>query len=246
MAKEDGIERSESGSPVYRHAERTKPTEIVHGDTETIDAIGDHIETYVGPIANVFHELVSDLIHLDVMIVEPSEGRNFYTLVTCGMSDLPMRVPIDDPEDLGRVPKLRYAELLVNLPADWPMGPEEFKQEDNYWPIYWLKRLARLPHEYETWLGEGHTIPNGDPAEPFAANTAFTGWIVNRPLLFDEKFNVLECKSRFINFYTINPLYPEEMALKLRKGMSALNVLLDTNSISEVLDLHRKNVARVT
>ena len=41
----------------------------------------------------VFHEIVSDQIHLDVHAVAPGPGHEWWTLFTTGMSDLPMSVP---------------------------------------------------------------------------------------------------------------------------------------------------------
>mgnify|MGYP000664765674 CR=1 FL=1 len=35
----------------------------------------------------VFHELMSDIVHIDVHIVPPDENRPFYLLFTTGMSD---------------------------------------------------------------------------------------------------------------------------------------------------------------
>lgn len=66
-----------------------------------------------------------------------------------------MTVP--DPE----VP--RYAELVISLPPFWPLDEQSWRDERHYWPVRLLKTLGRLPHEYDTWLGVGHTIPNGDP-----------------------------------------------------------------------------------
>ena len=42
-------------------------------------------EQYFGEVENVFHELVSPDIHVDICIVPPSEKRDYYTLVTMGM-----------------------------------------------------------------------------------------------------------------------------------------------------------------
>src|SRR6187200_3135581 len=63
-----GIEPHEttpSGAPIYRHEARTKGFEPAIGDEETIKAVGDHIERYIGPVDNVFHEILSDLVHID-------------------------------------------------------------------------------------------------------------------------------------------------------------------------------------
>ena len=41
-------------------------------------------------------------------------------------------------------------------------------------------QLARLPHEFQTLLWQGHTVPNGDPALPYARNTKLCGALVAR------------------------------------------------------------------
>jgi Suppressor of fused protein (SUFU) len=209
------------------------------------NAIGDHVTRHVGPVTNVFHEVQPHLIHLDVLVVGPTGERPYTTLVTCGMSERPMRVPIEDPDDLGRIPELRYAELLLSLPPDWPLTPEAFQKEENYWPIRWLKRLARLPHVEEGWLGLGHTVPNGDPPAPFAANTRFCCWLVDQPVRLPAEVQKLRVGGRAINFYAIVPLYEEEMTLKLRKGSGALAHLLDRAQVSELIDPGRPNVGAV-
>jgi hypothetical protein len=50
-------------------------------------------ETHLGEIHDVYHELISDLVHIDIHHVAPDDERPFHTLVTSGMSDLPMTVP---------------------------------------------------------------------------------------------------------------------------------------------------------
>ena len=46
-----------------------------------------------------------------------------------------------------------------------------------------------------------------------------------------------------INFYSLLPLYVEEMDLKLEEGVETLLELFEENQISEVIDVQRKNVA---
>jgi hypothetical protein len=220
--------------------------DFAESEEEYVNAIGGHVVKYVGPVTNVFHEVMSDLVHVDVLVVGPREERPYTTLVTCGMSDRPMRVPLENPEDLGLIPELRFAELLLCLPPDWPLDPAEFRDESNYWPVRWLKKLARLPHQVDGWLGLGHTIPNGDPPQPLAGNTKFCGWVVDEPVLFPAEFRKLRVKEKVINFYSLVPLYEEEMTLKVRKGSGALGTLFDRTRVTELVDLNRKNVAAVT
>ena len=206
------MEKSKSGAPIYRHEHRERDIDIAAGDSENIEAISDHIEKHIGPVANVFHEMISDLVHIDVHIVEPTEARNCYTLVTSGMSDIAMSAP----EEYGAC---CYSELMICLPPDWPMGEEAWKNEENYWPVRLLKVLSRFPHEYQTWLWAMHTIPNGNPPMPFAGNTSMTGTILMPPLTASEEFYRLPINDqKTIFFHALIPLYEEEMNLKLQNG----------------------------
>ena len=52
---------------------------------EEMEAVEGHIQQYFGKFENVFHELSSPDIHVDICVVPPSEERDYYTLVTMGM-----------------------------------------------------------------------------------------------------------------------------------------------------------------
>ena len=122
-----------------------KSNEHAGGDTELIEAMGSHIEKHVGPIAQVLHETVSDLVHIDLYHVQPSPRLPYQILVTSGMSQLPMSVPDGASE-------YHFTELVLVLPPSWPMEHEACRDERHYWPIRQLKSLARFPHVYQTWL----------------------------------------------------------------------------------------------
>ena len=211
-------------------------------DDPFVTAIGEHVTKHIGPVTDAFHERVSDVVPIDLLVVAPDEGRPFTTLVTLGMSALPMRIPMEDPDDLARIPELRYAELLLCLPPDWPLTPEAFQDEANYWPVRWLKRLARLPHQMDGWLGLGHTIPNGDPPRPLAPGVPFAGWLIDEPVRLPQEVCKLRVADRAINFYAAVPLTAAEMAYKVKHGGPALGQLLDRAKVSEVVEVGRKDV----
>jgi Suppressor of fused protein (SUFU) len=237
-------EYSESGDPIlrYDHIE-PKPFTPATGDGETVMAVSNHIEKHIGKIEAVFHEIVSDLVHLDVYWVAPSEQFPFHSLVTSGMSDLPMKVPEGSEQS-------RYAELCILLPNDWKIAAmpysameEVFKDENNYWPVRWLKIIARFPHEYDTWVASGHTIPNGPDAAPFAANTKLGCMILLPSLSIRNGFSRLKVnKTKQINFYCLYPLYKEEMDYKLKKGLDALIDRFEKHHVTDVVDINRRNV----
>ena len=241
---QDQPETSPFGSPIYRYeGVEPAPFELASGDEDTIAAISNHIERHLGPVAGVYHELISDQVHLDVYVVAPSADFPFYTLITSGMSDRPMAVPPEaDPDEAPP-----YAELCILLPSTWPIpGPTETFEDDNaYWPISWLKLVARLPHEYHTWLGFGHTIPNGEAAAPFAPDTKLGCMLLLTAISLPEEFQTLQVRAdKTVQFYTLYPLYREEMELKMNQGVGALLDRFEEYNISDVLDLTRPNVAR--
>lgn len=231
-------EPAPGGGVIYRHAPRDKEFELAVGDPESIKGICDHIERHLGKIDIVWHEVLSELVHVDVHWIKPTSTRPYHTLVTTGMSDRPMQVP-------AGAEAFRYAELLICLPPEWQISQTDFAQEQWYWPVRWLKILARFPHEYDTWLGLGHTIPNEDPPQPFAANTQLCCSLLMPPLLVPDGFARFDLDSeRQVRFYALVPLYREEMEFKLQQGLDPLIDRLDKQGVNELLNIRRKNVCR--
>ena len=234
---EESEEKSESGAPIYRY----DPDQVEQGfqparGEEHIEAISDHIEEHIGPVESVFHEVMSEIVHVDVHIVAPTADYPFYTLVTSGMSDLPMTAP-DGYEDY------RHAEVYLQLPADWPLKDQDvMQQEEHYWPIRWLKIIARFPHTYHTFIASGHTIPNGEEAAPLGPGTELGCMMAVSGGPFPEEFDVLPLEDgTLIHFYQLVPLYPAEMNLKLSKGMEALMDKFDEHDIADAIDPRRVN-----
>jgi hypothetical protein len=232
-------EVSPGGDPILRHEEREREFELAIGDEALIDAIDEHLTSafpeYEGA---VFHELVSDLVHVDVYLVPPGGQRTWITLVTCGMAQRPMTVP-EGLEDY------RYGELMLALPADWPLDADSWEAERWYWPIRLLKVLARLPHEYETYLYYSHTIPNLDPPEPYALGTELCAALISRPeLVSDEVESLTVSDGRVVQLWGVFALHRDEMELKLQEGVEALLPRLHAAGVTELVDPARPSVIR--
>jgi hypothetical protein len=224
-------ERSPGGSRIFRHTQ-PRPAEQVGSENPVLDVVEGHVERHLGPIDSVFHELMSEDIHLDVLRVAPTEERPFHTLVTCGMSAKPMTVP-----EGGEL--LRFAELVIGLPRDWPLADEAFSDERNYWPVRLLKDLARLPHTYDTWLGFGHTVPNDDPPEPYTPGTELCCALIDPVLFGPDGFETLERPEGPIHFYGVFAIHRDEMEFKLANDADALGERFDRAGVSEVLEPDR-------
>ena len=199
---------------------------------EEMEAVEGHIEQYFGKFENVFHELVSPDIHVDICVVPPSEERDYCTLVTMGMGAHRMNVP----EELAEY-KLERAELAIALPADWKLDQESMKDEKWYWPIRLLKSLARLPIASDTWLGFGHTMDN---EEDFAKDTKLCAAILTGPQDTEDGSEVCTLPGgEEVNFYQVIPLYEDELDYKLEHDVDAL--LNKMRGISFVVNPTRQN-----
>lgn len=208
-----------------------------YADEALLEALDRHYTTYLGTYT-VFHELVSDLVHVDVCHVAPASQRPFHTLITMGMSALPMTVP---PE----VEHLQRAELMLCLPPQWQVSDQAFRNDKYYWPLRELKALARFPHAYNTWLGPFHTVANAEPPQPYWQGVGFTGAILVPPITVPEEFQTLKLDSGdIVNFYGVIPLYQEELKYKLKHDGFKLLERLVKLGVTEILDPVRKNTCK--
>jgi hypothetical protein len=200
------------------------------GNPELIEAVGQHIDRHVGDDGQVFHEIVSDKLHIDVFIVPPnSSDRPYHTLVTSGMSEFPMNTG-DDAYDL------RYAELCILLDPDWQLTMEAYKDERWYWPLRLLKTLARYPSETGSWLGYGHSVASADPPEPYAPGTGLCAAVLMPPVSLGEPFfEMTRADGAITHFWTVIPLHESELRLKMGEGLEALTEAFDRSGVTDVV-----------
>ncbi len=203
-------------------------------DEAEMECVEKHISDTFGQVDNVFHEIVSPDVHLDIMITEPTAEKNYYTLTTCGMGAYPMEVP-EELKDEG----INRAELCICLPPDWDIHNED---EEHYWPIRLLKILGRLPITNETWLGWGHSLGGREEGDDtLAPNVGFTGAMLVNPSGIEEGRNVCTLPNgERVNFYQLIPLYPQEVAYKC--DYQAEGLLDRMHMISHIVDIKRANV----
>ena len=150
-------ERTPGGSRILRSPAKPRNSPQPVSDLDAALFAEDREEVYerfFGPCEGVDHEIAPLVPHVDVYLFKPGyEGRDFCTLVTGGMSDIPMNAP----PDIGH--EFRRAELVFYC--------DEPKSEY----VQLLRRYAHLAHDLQSWFWEAHTIPNGDPPTPLFADT---------------------------------------------------------------------------
>jgi suppressor of fused protein SUFU len=228
---------SANPSTILRYDRVTGEANLGSESTRNLELITAHVERHVGPVAQVIHETSSEFVHVDILHVLPSSKRDFHVLVTSGLSDRPMHAPEGCEE-------CRYGELYLCLPASWPLAPQNFKNERNYWPIRLLQMLGRFPHVFDAWLWIYHTVPNFDPPQAYAEGTSLCGAMLGPPISLPREFASLKAPgSPAIYFFSVLPLHQDEMDFKIKNGGEPLIAnLFKQGVIADIVDPARKSV----
>jgi len=203
----------------------------------------------------VFHEIISDTVHLDVHVIAPSEERPFKLLFTTGMSDLPMTLPEDMPEEYRET--CERAELYCVLPPNWKLDNNmtEEEQDEFYWVIAAMKEAARYPHLCGTWLGHCHTLQYDTDNAPFSPCTELCAAVFYQldHTDFGGKYGdglagLNAEDGTYISLLCFVPIYEEEMQFKLDTGASELYKKLFGEDIDDItqlmIDNKRKNICK--
>lgn len=221
--------------------ERTerRPAQVTPYEQE----ICKHMETvFPNRETRVYRETNSEFLHVDVYVMQAPTKKDVHVIYTTGMSALPMTLP---EEFLPQYKDLERAELLLLLPAEWDIltGYETDKDVPEYlwWPVALMKYLARFPHEYKTWLGWGHTLPNSAENVPYDKSTKLCGAMLGA---LQEQISMFRAEDGTqINMYTVMPLYKEEMDYKMEAGTEALmQKLAALNGFGMIVFPDRPNV----
>ena len=204
---------------------------------EEMEQFENFVEENWGKYYKLFHEVVSPDVHIDIIIVPPTDRDNYYKLVTMGMGSYTMKIPSNLHQE-----ELERAELVIYLPANWSINSSEDK---NFWPINILRVLARYPLQSSSWLGIGHTISIDANNTPFANNTGFCSILLLEA--FNRNFQPLNFRLKEkgkINFYQIFPLYKEELEYAQNNDSQALLNLFSNEDINPVVNINRKNYGK--
>lgn len=206
---------------------RKKSKQYILYSEKDMNAYEKYVKETIGNYDQVFHEIFSPDLHIDVIFIPPSPERDYYTLVTMGMGAYKMPVP----SDFG---KINRAEIAIRLPKDWRVSSNEEKW---YWPIRVIKVLARMPYSEKSWLGYYHDIDFG---EPFSDETELCGILLN---FFNQDVEplMLENGDQLI-IYNAIPIYRSEMEYKNNYGAEALIKKMSNETITGPIDIKRISV----
>ena len=221
--------RTAGGSTVLSY-EDVKPHRGLpaHVDAEWRELLQAHLDRYLGSEGKIFHEIVSETVHLDLSVHEPTEERPFYTIATMGVSDAGLNVPEGAEE-------FRHIELLCYLPVGWNVDfANATDSDESWWPGRLLKQLGRFAHEYRTFFAPGHTIPS--PTGPYTAGSVLETALLVPPFLDVEEFHTYEAKGKACRFLAVWPITSAECQLKLERGTGDLLDMLEKEGVTPVID----------
>jgi hypothetical protein len=206
--------------------------EIGNESARDLEILSTHISRWWGNVPEVFHEIVSEYVHIDLHLVPARPKQPYHVVVTTGMSDRPMT---------GNNGLRYYCELLLALPPDWPIDLKNLKQEKFWWPFRQLKEAARFPHVFETCIWYGHTIANEDPPEPFHTTAPFCGGILSFPALFPKEASSVHVREgKDVFFFSLIPLFEAELRFAWKHGADALFEKLDRIELTEFIKVDRE------
>lgn len=224
-------EKSPAGNPILRYGKEAPPTPCGVLGEETVEFTRTRESVYAkrfGEILSVSHEVAPLVPHIDVYAIRREIGaRQFHQLVTGGMSDLPLALP-------------RGAE---GLPKRVELTFYCAEPRDEY--IATLRWLAHFPHTYKTWVGYGHTIPNGNPPAPFWGSASLDTILLIPPIIRSDQTIAedLQLAGDPVSLLWTVPLSTAECNLKLQKGLDALLDLFTERQHPFVFDPARSSYA---
>ncbi len=223
---------SPGGSEIVSYDdEQADGTRVIQPPPGWRQGLEQHLLRHLGDF-RVYHEIVSDLIHLDLAIFEPSAERPYYTAITMGVSDAPLNVPPD-------LRDYRHQELMLYLPPSWDLDFEE-SGERSWWPFRMLKKLGRFLHQHDTFFAPGHSV-TGDDADPFIAGSKLSA-VMLLPPFEPDAFDTLEIAGAPCRFLWVAPITANECEYKLEHGADALMTRLRQAGISPLIDPNRASV----
>lgn len=189
-----------------------------------LEAREQHYERFFGPITQkILHSTDVKPVHIDIYQFEPTQDRDYWTLITSGMSDNRQLEPEACADHMST-----RAEILL------------YVREPKPWMFNVLKRLAEMPFDQSTHLHWWHTVPNGMPmtAEP----SLLTAYFFLPPYFEDPSFGQFELDGDQVDFLWMIPITEAERAFAAEHGSQSLEDRFEEANLSPVVDESRQSL----
>jgi len=234
------------GDPIGDAADRASfpeegPWPSAQRDMMVSHAAEKHLGHLFGPLEGVVHETRSWLVYVEVHLRGPMPERDypFVDLHTAGMSQRPM----NNPEN-RRAGLPLHAELTMQFPVEWCDGDSLLKavgRPSKRWPVLWLRTLARLPHQRNSFLDRGHVVgfQEGDHE-----GCPFTGALLTDALWDDEMAigPYIRKDLAAVELFQVVPLLPAETDYAQRFCAEDLLAKIEAAGVHETVCVDRDPV----
>jgi hypothetical protein len=232
-------QKTDGGSVVHRY----KPTEYVpqlgfsNAPVEWQEFRESQYRKSFGNSENVFvwHEVVPTIPHIDIHVFPPSKelGRNYFTLITSGMSDEKMTLPKSAGMQYSR------AEIIFYVASD----ETKTHQTEKPWYVQAMFYFAHFPFNYKTWLAFSHTLPNGNPPAPIVDGSLLTTALF-LPAIFEAKELTRDFMlgNEKVNLLWLTYLNDKETEFKLKHGYDKLIEKFNGNNFPQVFNPFRSSI----
>lgn len=180
----------------------------------------EHYQRHFGLIREpIMHSTDDADPHIDIYQFPPSDDRDYWTLITGGMSNLPQTLADGDQH---------YTELLM------------YVREPRPWMFHALKVLAEFPTRYRTFFHWGHTIDYGKVTD--TAPTLLSAFILLPPFFEHSDFDTLERDGDPMHFLWCIPITERERAYAKDNGGMALANLMETVDFDIIVNEERESI----
>ena len=220
--------KAPDGTHIIRHDSVERQIGFARDTGESVQIREAAYERLYGKPESVSHELLPQIPHIDVYTIKrilkkAAGNEEFHVLMTGGMSDLRMRVPRAAGDAAHRVELIFYCG----------------EPRDEY--IETLRWIAHFPHDSKSWLGYGHTMPNGNPPAPFWGSDTLDTLVFLPPIIMKDQnlHEELSLSGDPVSFLWVVPLTTAECNFKLQNGFDALLDLFGKNKHPYVFDPKR-------
>ncbi len=177
---------------------------------EEASEVQEFIIRTFGDLSDRIYETGSDDMKLELFVSPPGKLPCF-TISTRGMGAYKMEIPTENIDE-----NIARAELVFCLPEDWDGS---YETNSKYgWMFDWLRYIAHMPLDEETWLKPSHTI---ESEKHLVGEDGFKGFIIMHPGLVDEQ-TYFKLGDDDVNFYQIIPMYENEIRYRQEYGMDPL------------------------
>lgn len=167
-------------------------------------------------------------------IIDFSKEKNIKILLL-ELSDYKMPVP-------EKLVGYECAALYFCLPAYWDLtDPTETNVN---WMFHWLLKIKNHTIEKNTWLGDGHTYDCSKNVAHLSSTMKQNHFFISHPILLEEELKPLILNDKTIHFWSLIPIFGDEMDYKQSKGTVKFRKKLVSKGITEKLDEYRQSCLR--